>query len=419
MTRYSFVCIVCSVVGLPAATATATLIAYEPFAGLTNGDLVGQGSGFGWGDWNGELANDKWTLRANGAANHVTVESGALSYKDPDGNALRVEGAQKARAAGSANGSAVAFRPIAGAGLPPDIAPDFGTLRYIVRQLNAGSFYTSFLAKREGQTDAEWIGGPDPDNNPYSRNGHLTHFTRPSSEFQLVSPGEEAVIGNTFAVAEDNEWFFSGGSTQLGTGVAFGGGDQRFVVMKVTFGSGSGADNIEMWIDPSLESEAAANATNLAKVMGLFLDDGSAQFKGGAIGLAAGRGDANRAPGDIIFDEIRIGTTWESVAPIQIVEPPLSGDFNGDGEVNLADYTVWRDNLGAEDDVLAAGSTTDGSGFVDSGDYETWKQHFGTTAAIAAPGTTIPEPTAFVLVMLLMPTCYYTARLRERTNRNA
>ena len=26
------------------------------------------------------------------------------------------------------------------------------------------------------------------------------------------------------------------------------------------------------------------------------------------------------------------------------------GDFNGDGQVNLADYAVWRDNLGAADE---------------------------------------------------------------------
>src|SRR5690606_5230945 len=31
---------------------------------------------------------------------------------------------------------------------------------------------------------------------------------------------------------------------------------------------------------------------------------------------------------------------------VNVVSPGLAGDFNDDGTVNLADYTLWRDNLG-------------------------------------------------------------------------
>lgn len=76
------------------------------------------------------------------------------------------------------------------------------------------------------------------------------------------------------------------------------------------------------------------------------------------------------------------------------------GDFNGDGRVDLADYTVWRDNFGADESVLPA-DTTNGSGVVDAGDYEVWKLNFGEPAAGAEvlAAVSVPEPsTAAVLV---------------------
>lgn len=87
----------------------------------------------------------------------------------------------------------------------------------------------------------------------------------------------------------------------------------------------------------------------------------------------------------------------------------LPGDYNNDGVVNLADYAVWRNNLGAPDTVLPDGSTEDGSGIVDAGDYMTWKDNFGNSAGAAAIGAAnVPEPGSWVLLSLLgmtMATC--------------
>jgi hypothetical protein len=55
----------------------------------------------------------------------------------------------------------------------------------------------------------------------------------------------------------------------------------------------------------------------------------------------------------------------------------LEGDFNGDGAVNLADYTVWRDNLGAANE--SALSCNGNGGGVDATDYQLWKSNFGST----------------------------------------
>ena len=55
------------------------------------------------------------------------------------------------------------------------------------------------------------------------------------------------------------------------------------------------------------------------------------------------------------------------------------GDYNQDGTVDAADYTVWRDSLGAN--VAAfAGADGSGNGVVDQADYEVWKANFGAVA---------------------------------------
>ncbi len=90
------------------------------------------------------------------------------------------------------------------------------------------------------------------------------------------------------------------------------------------------------------------------------------------------------------------------------------GDYNGDGVVNLADYTVWRDSLGATGIGLAADGN--GSGVVDSSDYNVWKSHFGQSTAFVGStledGTTsIPEPSGFVLIVSVLWVLRFSHRL--------
>ena len=56
----------------------------------------------------------------------------------------------------------------------------------------------------------------------------------------------------------------------------------------------------------------------------------------------------------------------------------LPGDFNHDGVVDAADYTVWRDTLGSTTDLRANGDNTGTSaGKIDQADYDIWKANFG------------------------------------------
>jgi endoglucanase len=73
------------------------------------------------------------------------------------------------------------------------------------------------------------------------------------------------------------------------------------------------------------------------------------------------------------------------------IDQGLDGDFNGDGTVDAADYTEWRDHFGdpyTEDDFLL------------------WRDHFGETSpgagsgSSAVAGQAVPEPTSIALLLV-------------------
>lgn len=57
--------------------------------------------------------------------------------------------------------------------------------------------------------------------------------------------------------------------------------------------------------------------------------------------------------------------------------PELPGDYNRDDAVNSADYSLWRDTLGATGLTPYSGPDGDGDGMVDQDDYLVWKANFG------------------------------------------
>ena len=64
--------------------------------------------------------------------------------------------------------------------------------------------------------------------------------------------------------------------------------------------------------------------------------------------------------------------------------PSLDGDFNGDGTVDAADYTVWRDGLGS---------------LYTAEDYDDWKANFGSTLpGEGSASAAVPEPGAILIL---------------------
>jgi hypothetical protein len=87
---------------------------------------------------------------------------------------------------------------------------------------------------------------------------------------------------------------------------------------------------------------------------------------------------------------------------LQVVANGIAGDFNNDGRVDAADYTVWRDSYGQSGESLAAdgSGSTPGipDGVVDQLDYEYWKANFGNTPGSEdAAAIGVPEPTSLMM----------------------
>lgn len=76
----------------------------------------------------------------------------------------------------------------------------------------------------------------------------------------------------------------------------------------------------------------------------------------------------------------------------------ISGDYNDDGTVNAADFSLWRDTLGAVGSSLAADG--DGDGSVDVDDFNVWKNHFGQSLGSGSGAAAVPEPASCVVLLL-------------------
>lgn len=104
--------------------------------------------------------------------------------------------------------------------------------------------------------------------------------------------------------------------------------------------------------------------------------------------------------GDLYLDILRQSTLIER-----------QGDYNGDGSVDAADYTVWRDTLGSHGVGLGADGDRDLD--VDHGDYAIWQTNYAAPSGAGASGPgkfgeirisnshdALPEPRGLMLVAI-------------------
>jgi hypothetical protein len=72
--------------------------------------------------------------------------------------------------------------------------------------------------------------------------------------------------------------------------------------------------------------------------------------------------------------------------------PPLLGDYNLNGVVEMADYSMWRNTLGQSGIPLYHGADGSGNGVIDRADYRVWKEHFGDTLPSGGGGAIAEDP---------------------------
>ena len=160
------------------------------------------------------------------------------------------------------------------------------------------------------------------------------------------------------------------------------------VMLKLEVNSNGAFDTVTYWVDPSnVASEATATSTAFAT--GSF--DTLAMDQNDRIDRSLFAINSWETRG-FFFDEIRFASSFESLRG-DLPVSGVTGDYNNDGTVDAADYTVWRDNLGST--VTLPNDITPGT--VDAGDYTEWENNFGATASTSAA---VPEPASLSLLAL-------------------
>lgn len=104
------------------------------------------------------------------------------------------------------------------------------------------------------------------------------------------------------------------------------------------------------------------------------------------------------------------------VAAPPVLASQVTGDYNNDGVVNAADYTLWRTEFGSTTHLAADGN---GNGVVDIADYVLWRNIMsGGGAGLGSNLAAVPEPgsaTIFAIGCFLASAAYPT-RFRRRRN---
>jgi pectate lyase len=138
--------------------------------------------------------------------------------------------------------------------------------------------------------------------------------------------------------------------------------------------------------------------------------------------LSGGRVNVANADGSFL---VTLGSGEVVLSDFSLESVGLPGDYNGDGKVSAADYTVWRDTLGSTTDLRANGD--DSNSVIDEDDYQVWLDNYGQSSGLGTGSgsiaASVPEPTTVLLVVvgLLAITCHNLGsgasgvRIREKS----
>ncbi|TWT47553.1 matrixin family metalloprotease [Botrimarina hoheduenensis] len=145
-----------------------------------------------------------------------------------------------------------------------------------------------------------------------------------------------------------------------------------------------------------IASSGPFTAINAAQAGDLSLalysgDQQIAESSAGGLGQAEAITFALPSAGDYTIQLSGVTTTTQLYRlDVTLIDTSVEGDFNNDGFVDVADYTVWRDTLDSTADLRA---DADIDGIVDQDDYFRWAIAF----FLAGSSVAVPEPASLLI----------------------
>jgi hypothetical protein len=118
---------------------------------------------------------------------------------------------------------------------------------------------------------------------------------------------------------------------------------------------------------------------------------------------------------EIVLPTLGLGLVWDLsqiyATGALAIAAGMAGDYNNNGYVDAADYTVWRNNLGAPPGTLPNDAVLRTIG---PDQYTAWKANYGLSLfdLATAHGATIPEPSS--LALLVVGALLFSLRKRSR-----
>lgn len=223
-------------------------------------------------------------------------------------------------------------------------------------------------------------------------------------------PDETWAPGSLSVANEAGDWAISSSARLNGTGNTVS--DFLVVNGKIRFREGDTVDGFELPADASPADLSFNDRGDFAFVWGnhgiindkvVIRPGDSVDTDGDGVGdqeilnvfdlsltnLPSAEGDGSL----LVYIKARLVNGREVVLRNDLVT--LTGDYNGDGVVNAADYTVWRDSDGSELLLAADGN---GDNVIDADDLTVWSNNFGAT--LPAASSAIPEAATGTLLLL-------------------